>query len=101
LENHITGDDMIGESGSVSTLVSSEKVYRDNLTGGSGRQVQDDESSRTPSFADSVSISPQAIALSRNVPPAGEASESGNGQDSERQPEAAEYKRQGNIDIKV
>ena len=92
---------MIGESRSVSTLVNSEKVYRDNLTGGSGRQVQDDESSRTPSFADSVSISPQAIALSRNVPPAGEASESGNGQDTERQPEAAEYKRQGNIDIKV
>lgn len=92
---------MIGESGSVSSLVNSEKLYRDNLTGGSGRQNRDDEKSRNPSFADSVSISPQAIALSRNVPPAGESSESENSADSERQAEAAEYSRQRNIDIRA
>ena len=92
---------MIGESGSVSSLVSSEKLYRDNLTGGSGRQARDDEKSQTPSFVDSVSISSQAIALSRNVPPAGESPESENGSDSERQAEAAEYNRQRNIDIRV
>jgi len=92
---------MIGESGSVSTLINSEKLYRENLTSGNGRQAKDSGSPEAQSFADSVSISPRAIALARNVPPAGESSESGSGTETERQPETAESSRPGNIDIRV
>ncbi len=92
---------MIGESGNVSALVNSEKLSRDNLNGGTGRQAKDSGSSQTLSSADSVSLSPEAIAMARNAPPAGEASENGSGTESERRPETAESSRKGNIDIRV
>ena len=91
---------MIGEAGSVSTLINAEKLYRESMTGGTGRQEEGNQDQNGPSLADSVTISPQAIAMSRNVPPTGESSENGSSPESERQPEASEY-RQGSVDIRV
>ncbi len=92
---------MIGESGGVSTLVSNERLNREILTGPAGRQAKEDTGDQAVSLADSVSISPEAIALARNAPPAGESSENGSSTESERQSEALENSRKRGIDIRA
>lgn len=92
---------MIGASGSISTLVSSERLYRENPGDGVNRLEKNSESGQDSAVSDSVSLSPAALALARNVPPAGEASESGGGTETERQPESSESLRMGTIDIRV
>lgn len=91
---------MIGASGSISTLVSSEKLYRETPSERPRRPEENGES-QTSGITDSVSLSPAAIALARNVPPAGESSESGENTETERQPESTEFSRMGSIDIRV
>lgn len=92
---------MIGEAGSISTLVNTERLQRDPVNGASGRREEEGESGQGQGASDSVSLSPEAIALARNVPPAGEASEDGDSTESERQAETAESSRRGGIDIRV
>jgi hypothetical protein len=92
---------MIGASGSISTLVSSERLYRENPGEGANRLEKNNESGEASGVSDSVSLSPAALALARNVPPAGESSENGSSAEAERQPESAESLRMGSIDIRV
>jgi hypothetical protein len=64
---------MIGESSSVSTLITSERLVRENQVQSRGGQDSPEEGLEQ-SYTDITSFSPQALALARNVAPAAEAS---------------------------
>lgn len=90
---------MIGASGNVNSLVSGELVARSPLRGGGERPVREEEANQAAGRGDSVSLSAEAIALARNVPPAGEASESGGEDGREARSNAGSGSRSGGIDI--
>ncbi|KAB2891173.1 MAG: hypothetical protein F9K32_05570 [Desulfobulbaceae bacterium] len=90
---------MIGASGNVNSLVSGELVARSPLREGGERPAREEEANQAAGRGDSVSLSAEAIALARNVPPAGEASETGGEERREARSAGNGGGRSGGIDI--
>lgn len=78
---------MIGETTSYTSTVQSERIARENSGGETTRKERDGEVSQQDISSDTVSLSAEAVALARNVPPASESSEipedNGSGQQSD------------------
>jgi hypothetical protein len=90
---------MIGASGNVNSLISGELIARGSIREGGERPVREEEANQAAGRGDSVSLSAEAIALARNVPPAGETSESGGEDRREARSTAESGRRRGGIDI--
>jgi len=96
---------MIDRTGALNTTVQNERINRESGTSQTGqrRSSREEEPSRQESpGADTVSLSAEAIARLRAVPPSGAANETQESSASETGSEnAREQPRPGSIDIRV
>ena len=92
---------MIGETGGVTTTINSERIFRENSGEETRRREGEGEVTEQAASSDTVSISAEAIALARNVPPAGEASEAENNVEAEQGEQRPPELHTGEIDIRV
>ncbi len=97
---------MINETGGLGSTIQNERLYRESSTTEttSPKPEQQPEASQQQQTTDTVSLSAEAIAQSRNVPPTGAAnevpvslSEASEGSAEER----GEPRRAGTIDIQA
>lgn len=90
---------MIGQMTGMMPLTGAERVQRSSVTEGTSK-AKDDLSSNLQGGVDSTSLSTAALALAKNVPPAGESAEQGKtgADESEKVAEKSSQKR---IDIRV
>jgi hypothetical protein len=92
---------MIGAAGNINPLAAGELVPRQPRPDNTGASVQQEEVNLAGSRGDAVSLSAEAIALARAVPPAGEASETGGEERRETRSDGDEGARGGKIDIRA
>lgn len=96
---------MAGEVGGMNaTTIRSERVYRENRGNEKNQpETEKEVSLESASVRDTVSLSADAIAIARNVPPAGESAETTSEGFPEKQSEekSREPQRSGTIDIRV
>lgn len=95
---------MINETGGLKSAIDSERLYRENsATETSRRQSAGDQDvNQESSGADTVSLSAEAIARFRNVPPTAAASElQESPADESGTEDTGEPQRFGTIDIRV
>ncbi len=62
---------MIGEASGVTTLINNERIQRENQVNAESSLSQRGADVRDQYFSDVTSFSPEALALSKNVTPAG------------------------------
>lgn len=65
---------MIGEANALNSTIQTERLFRQNSGEAAERPDEQQDVSQQNGGTDSVSFSPEAIALARNVAPAGETS---------------------------
>lgn len=96
---------MIDQTSGLNSTIQSERIYRENSTGQTGQRRssrEQDPSRQPPPGADTVSLSAEAIARLKAVPPTGAATEAQENPDSENgSEEAREQQRSESIDIRV
>jgi hypothetical protein len=68
---------MIGESSGVTTLINSERLYRENQLRPEGKASDQDEEALAGNISDVTSFSAEALALAQNVVPVSGSSEQG------------------------
>jgi hypothetical protein len=90
---------MIGQMSSMMPLVGAERVQRSPVTG-EEPGGNNDLLSGVPVGGDSTSLSPAALAMAKNVPPAGESVEQ-RGTRPDESENTAEKKSEKKIDIRV
>ncbi len=90
---------MIGQMTGVMPLTGTERVQRSSVTDGTS-STKDDLLSNLQGGVDSTSLSSAALAMAKNVPPAGESSEQGKTGPDESE-KVAEKSLQKRIDIRV
>jgi hypothetical protein len=90
---------MIGQMSSMMPLTGAERVQRSPVNGGepSGKN---DLLSSVPVGGDSISLSPAALAMAKNVPPAGESAEQ-EGTKPDESENTAEKSSEKRINIRV
>jgi hypothetical protein len=91
---------MIGESSSITTLINSDRVARENLSRPGTRQDNGDEGLEQR-YADVISFSPQALALARNIAPAAATAEEGQTQSQDQGQEDRQLIAAGYLDIRI
>jgi hypothetical protein len=98
---------MIDQTAGLNSTTQSERIYRENSTGQTGQRrssrEQDPDQQPSPG-TDTVSLSAEAIARLRAVPPAGAANEAQESTASETRDEDAQEQQQRryeSIDIRV
>lgn len=92
---------MVVETSGLTTLINNERAVRENGGAENRRPENEGEVSGQSAPADTVSLSAEAIALARNVPPVGEENEAGEALATERGAEPPPQEAAGNIDIRV
>jgi hypothetical protein len=90
---------MVGQVAGMTPLTGTERAQRSAVSEGTSR-TKDDLSSNLQGGVDSTSISPAALALAQNVPPAGESVEQGKPGPDESE-KVAEKSPQKRIDIRA
>ncbi len=95
---------MIDQTSGLNSTIQSDRLYRDNSVGQTDRRepAPEQDVNSEPRNSDTVSLSAEAIALFRDVPPTSAASEVQESQASDTDNgEASEFERAGSIDIRV
>lgn len=92
---------MIGESSGVSTLLNSERIYREQQAESQQRVPGDAEETTVTSVSDEVTFSAEAVALAQRVPAASENDEQGRVEPEGRQQDQAEERQELFLDIRV
>jgi len=92
---------MVGESSGVTTLINSDRIYRQNQAGAESKPIDPGEEARETSFSDVTSFSSEALALARNVVPAGGSAEQGQVEAQGRGQEKSNDPGSGLLDIRV
>jgi len=90
---------MIGQMTGMMPLTGAERVQRSAVNGETSSK-KNDLSSSLQGGVDSTSLSPSALAMAKNVPPAGESTEQGKTGPDESE-KVAEKSLQKRIDIRV
>jgi hypothetical protein len=68
---------MIGEASGVTTLINNERIQRENQVSSESRSSDQGEEIGEQNFSDVTSFSAEALALAKNVVPAGGSAEEG------------------------
>jgi len=96
---------MIGQTGGLNSTIQNEQVYRDNAATSTTtrRAPREQEVTQDTQTGDTVTISPEAVALARNVAPAAAASEAQESPAAETPTENVQeqYQYAGTIDIQA
>jgi hypothetical protein len=90
---------MVGQVAGMTPITGAERVQRSSVSEGTSK-AKDDLLSNLQGGVDSTSLSTAALALAKNVPPAGESAEQGKPGPDESE-KVAEKSPQKRIDIRV
>jgi hypothetical protein len=90
---------MVGQMAGMTPLTGAERVQRPTISGETS-STKDDLSSSLKGGVDSTSLSPAALAMAKNVPPAGESAEQGKAGPNESE-NVAENILEKRIDIRA
>ena len=92
---------MIGESSGVTTLINSDRIYRQNQVGSESKAADPGEEAMENNFSDVTSFSSEALALARNIIPVTGSAEEGQVEQQGRGQEKSKGVPSGILDIRV